>query len=627
MSADWLLFARLAGVALAFPLVVFAFGWSVLTRFTDLDNEERFAASWGVGFAALAGGRFLAFVLHADPVVSGVVTVGLMLAAAALCQLGRGRKAADGASAWPLAGLCLLAYLHLLCIQALLPNYRGSDWYFDWWMHYDEALVFVGDRDVHVTWAGYTLASRTPLYNLAGAAVLALAGHDFGMFQAASALTNCCVVLPVYLLLRELFDRRAARLGLLLAPLNLWLLHNAWFTWPKMLAAYFILLGLYFYLRSVRLRTEEPQRASRYFVAFGLSGLLGFMTHQVALVYCAPLLVHAGYLTVRRSAYWETLRDLALPTLVAGVTAAGWYGWLAGTLGTQAILGSTPITQGDTSAVFRLRGIAEWVSMNLAASVVPALLLGFWLYFPLSGTIVYRGLTCLYFSVFTGALTLSLSAFLATFLRRLGRAALGLLAPGLAAWGLTVYLASRQDPRQPVLAAAALTVVLAGLLAFLLLRRLRVWALPAGRWPEWQAVCIFLVLGTLGAAVLHPGKILHGIAHSACFPSAVLLAALGWGVLSRAGPRVAALVGAGIVAEFLLMFWSHWWFLMHAPQVLEDLPGNEAYKDPGVVFLNDRLGAAQYVFLAGAVLVQAALCVLLVRQFRHGNPVLGGKSP
>jgi hypothetical protein len=657
MSIDGVLIARLAGVALGFPLLAFAFGWSVLGRFTDLDREERFAASWGVSFAVLALARFLAFVLHADPVLAGVVTVLLMLLAAALLYhpvrgvwfvvppvgglrvpgpptggttnqtassgpwISRGgwggNAVAADLSVWPLAALWALAYLHLLCIQALLPNYRGSDWYFDWWMHYDEALVFVGDRDVHTVWSGtYTLASRTPLYNLTGAAVLALAGHDFGIFQAASALTDGCVVLVVYVLLRELFDRRAARLGLLLAALNLWLLHNAWFTWPKMLAAYYILLGLYFYVRSVRLRPDEPRRASRLFVAFGLSALLGFMTHQVALVYVAPLLMHAAYLTVRRGTYRATLRELALLTLAAALTAGAWYGWLAETLGTRVILGTTPVTQGDTSAVFRLRNIAEWVSMNLGASVVPVLLLGFWLYVPFSWTMLYRGLTELYFSLFTGALTMSLSAFLAALVRRLDWAALVLLGLGLGAWGLTVTLALRQDPRQPVMRMAALTVLLAGLLALILLRDLRQWALPAGRWPEWQAVCLFLALGTLGAAVLHPGKILHGIAHSACFPSALLLAALGWGVLSRATPRAAAVVCTGIVAEFQLMFWSHWWFLTHLPEVLEELPGNDLYKDPGVVFLNDGLGAGQYVFLGAAVLVQLLLCALLVRELR-----------
>src|SRR5262249_6481227 len=156
---------------------------------------------------------------------------------------------------------------------------------------------------------------------------------------------------------------------------------------------------------------------------------------------------------------------------------------LAGALGASAILGTTPVTQGDTSAVFRLRDIAGWVSQNLYSSVVPLALLGYLPDGPYTWTTCYRGLTSLYFSLFTGALTLSLTAFLVgTFLGRLGQGLRG-------AW-------RRWRGRSAAPAGAAAT---------------------AGTRPEWAAVWLFLVLGTLGAAALHPGKIAHGIAHSACF--------------------------------------------------------------------------------------------------------------
>jgi hypothetical protein len=344
-----------------------------------------------------------------------------------------------------------------------------------------------------------------------------------------------------------------------------------------MLAAYYILLGLYFYLRSVRLRQDQPRRASRLFVGFGLSALAGFMTHQVALVYCVPLFLHAAYLAVWQRMYLTLVRDLAVLALAGAVTAEVWYGWLASTLGVQAILRTTPVTQGDTGAVFRLWNIVGWVSSNLRSSVVPDLLLGFRHDDPPIAP-TYRGLTELYFSLFTGALTLSLAAFLVwNFLRSLIR------------WRFTSES----------------------------------WG---GTLAQWTAVGLFAVLGTLGAAVLHPGKIPWGIAHSACFPSVVLLIALGWGILSRTSPRWIALVGAGMVTEFLLMFWSHWWFLTHAPEILEDLPGNASYKSATVVFLNDRLGSGQYLFLGGAALVQLTLCLLLVHFLRQWEPATPTKG-
>src|SRR5262249_5554069 len=113
---------RLVGVTLGFPLVACLFGWSVLGRLTRLDAEERFAASWGVGFAILALGQFLAFLLRAPQPWFNLSTLGLMLLIALLC---RGRKEPQAAAAAP--GLWLLvacsppAYLPLVSLPPLLP--------------------------------------------------------------------------------------------------------------------------------------------------------------------------------------------------------------------------------------------------------------------------------------------------------------------------------------------------------------------------------------------------------------------------------------------------------------------------------------------------------------------------
>src|SRR5262249_38779701 len=104
---------------------------------------------------------------------------------------------------------------------------------------------------------------------------MGIAGCSFDAYQLASVLPSVCFVPAVYVLLRDLFDRRAAWLALPLAPLNLWLMHNAWFTWPKMLAAYYLVLALHFYLRSVRLRGADPARASGHFVGVGAYARLG----------------------------------------------------------------------------------------------------------------------------------------------------------------------------------------------------------------------------------------------------------------------------------------------------------------------------------------------------------------
>jgi hypothetical protein len=577
MGDGALLWLTVAGVVVAFPLVAWLFGWSVLGWLRFLDREERFVAAGGVAFAFLAGARFLGFALHTDPRWWTELTVAAMLPLVAVGVFLRRDRTAD-AVPWAFAGLLALAYLQLVCVQGAFPNYRGSHWYFDWWMHYDEALVFVGERDIDVKWAGsYTLASRTPLFNLTTASVMALAGHGFAVYQLASALTNCAVVGALALLARDFFGRPGARTALLLAPLNLWLLHNAWFTWPKMLAAYYLLLGLHFYVRSVRLRRSDPRAAAGLFLCFWACSLLGFLTHQVGAVYVVPLLLHAAGLAVYDRAYRPGVKELAAAVLFAGLAVGPWYGWLLVHLGAEKVIGSTPVTRGDESAVFAPLSIAAWMKHNTWASVFPDTLSAALEERPLDRVLVYQGLTELYFSLLTGALTLSLAAFLVVAL----------------VVGLGRRLAKAVAALRPATKPAA--------------------AVPhRGDWPARGAVGLFVVLGWLGAAFLHPGKMAWGIAHAAGFPTALALAALGWGLLGRSRPWVRALVGAGIVAEFLLMFWSHWWFLTRMPEVLEDLPGNAGYKDETVVFLADRIGDGQYVFVAGLAAVQLILIALLV---------------
>jgi hypothetical protein len=575
------LFVRIAAVALGFPLLSFSFGWAVLGRVRGLDPAERFTAAWGAGYAFLAAAQFLAFVVHAPQPWFHLGVVALMLAVAVL-----GRRpatdAAPSAGLWPLAGVCALAYLHVLCVQALLPQYVGSDWWGDWRMHYDEALVFAGRLSVETQWQGagtYTLASRTPLFNLAAAFALSGAGDDFPVFQVAASALSGCFLPAVYLVLRDLFGERAGRLGLLLGALNLWLLHNAWFTWSKMLAAYFLVLGLYFCLRWLRDRQTDPSAAWRWFFLCWVSGLLGFLTHQVAAVYLGILVLHAAVLVVSRRAPWPGLRRLALLPAAALLLVGPWYAWLVGQFGLDKVLHSTPVTQMEKESMPALAYL-ESVASNLYASVVPLGLYETLSEGPATWGALYRGVTAFYFSLLPGALTLSLTLFLlAALIRNLCR-------PGRAA-------------------------LLAGL-----------------RRPGWSATWAFALLGAVGAAALHPKTYTHGIAHAALFPSVVVLAALAWGRLSQGSRPWAALVCAGMVAEFAAMFWSHVW-LTGQPLLLDPKNINvwekSAYQ---LVFLADHLAGVRPAVIAATVAVQLGLVVLLCRWLvGMDRPVPGKAEP
>ncbi len=586
---------RLTAVVVGFPLIAWLFGSSVLRRFVELDEEERFTTSFGVTFAFLGAAKFVTFALNIPPTGANLGTAALLAAGIIACRppWGKGRaQEADGAG--KLAAGLALAYLSLVGACALLPLFRGSDWFYDWWMHFDEARIFLGQRPKETVWAnGYDLGARTPLFDLATAAVMSWAGGDFAIYQLASALPSIVFLLPTYLLLRELFGRSAARLALLLGPLNLWMLHNAWFGWPKMLAVYFALLALYFYLRSLRLQGIHPEQAAQSFVMFGICGLLGFMTHQVVLVYVAPLGLLSLFMAWKQRTLPVGVSDVAVLVFTAVLMVGTWYGWLAGNLGVDPIT-KTPVTQGFEEKEFQPLNILWRMSANTAASIVPLDLCGFlmggaWWLEPF-----YRALTKFYFSLLTGALTATLTLYFCfKFFRWL--------------WGFGVWYVRRRRGRltggQP----------LSGL-------KTKGVAETASR-TQWQAVWIFAGVGGFGAVFLHTGYIGHGVAHSAAFPTAILVTALAWGHVATLEPRTGGMLCAGMVAEFLIMFWTHVWFLHLAPEMLEELGGNEAYKDINLFFLNDWLGSGMIVFVIGAAAVQATLVWMLVRFWQEPERV------
>jgi hypothetical protein len=548
---------------LGVPLLTFAFGWSILERFTSLDDEERFAASWGVGFAFLGFAEFLAFLSGVPQDLFNCGAAAAMVAGVVLCRSHRRTSDPKSAEFWMLVGVSLLGYAHLLCIQMLLPQYVGGDWWYDWCMHYQAAQMFLGTRDLDFLFGGgYHLSSRTPLFNLVAAFVLSLTGERFWVFQIVASWMNWCFPAALYLVLRDRFGARIGRLALILAPMNLWMLHMAWFTWPKLLAAYFLILGLHFYLGYVRLRRDDPPAARQRFLLFWGSALLGVMTHSVGVVYLAPLLLHALWTSWRQHRLWPRPRDLLWLAATAVLIAGPWFAWLIMRFGYAKVAASSPLSVMKPDPA---RGmwfvISEWLAAmgeNLGATLLPlpdysALLA------PNPLARLYLQATGMYFSLLTGALTLSLLAF--------------------------ISLLTTRERRKKMLT-----------------------ALPSlGAAEEPSALWLFVGLGYLGALALHPSVSIHGLTHNAGFTSAIVLVGLAWSVLGRARTRWLLGVTAAVFLEFLFMLWTHVW-LTATPVLLDPSGQNEWSKeDDHLVFLRDTLGGAYPFGVAAALTVELAL--------------------
>jgi Dolichyl-phosphate-mannose-protein mannosyltransferase len=134
----------------------------------------------------------------------------------------------------------------------------------------------------------YNFATRGPLPGLASAPIVFLSGgqpqlgipdspwrpfdpQGFMAYRLAMIVFSCTVLVSLWELVRRLGGDRAARLALLLGVSTPFVFADLWFTWPKLLAASFALLG------GLCVLERRPLRG-------GLSVGVGYLMHPSALL-------------------------------------------------------------------------------------------------------------------------------------------------------------------------------------------------------------------------------------------------------------------------------------------------------------------------------------------------------
>lgn len=137
--------------------------------------------------------------------------------------------------------------------------------------------------------APYDFSSRGPLAGLAGAPIVLGAGgrppttfpdqpwtpfdpQGFMAYRLALMIFASSAFLSLWTLTRRLAGRRAAQVALLLAATTPFLMHEIWFTWPKLLAASLVLLAGFSVI-------EERSLAAGMLVG------VGYLVHPVALLF------------------------------------------------------------------------------------------------------------------------------------------------------------------------------------------------------------------------------------------------------------------------------------------------------------------------------------------------------
>jgi hypothetical protein len=168
--------------------------------------------------------------------------------------------------------------------------------------------------------APYNFSSRGPLPGLATTPIVLMSGgspelaapeqawqpfdpQGFMAFRLAMVTFSCTVLLSLWDLVRQLGGDRAARFAVLLGVSTPFFFADLWFTWPKLLAASFVLLGAIF------LFERRPFRS-------GFSVGVGYLMHPSALIGLAALVPLS--LWPLKGADWRRPRLLPAVLVLAG---------------------------------------------------------------------------------------------------------------------------------------------------------------------------------------------------------------------------------------------------------------------------------------------------------------------
>lgn len=219
----------------------------------------------------------------------------------------------------------------------------------------------------------YNFSSRGPLAGLATAPIVFLSGahppvelpeqpwspfdpQGFMAFRIAMPIISLTALMTLWELVRRFRGKKAAHFAIVIAASTPFLLHELWYTWPKLIAASFILLA------AILLLERRP------FLA-GLSIGIGYLMHPSALIGISAIGLIA--LWPLKNAEWRR------PKVTTALVLA--LGTLLGVLAWRYINGSNYM-QGDFLAYIGDAGynyyptLGEWVKYrieSLSNTLVP----------------------------------------------------------------------------------------------------------------------------------------------------------------------------------------------------------------------------------------------------------------
>jgi len=351
---------------LVFFTTTFGLAWPWVARLM-LDPAEKICAT---AVLSLLGTYLAAFAIYvlglpatAFWALPGLAFIGLITSRRLLVAL-----LGDPDAQAMLIGQLLLAGW---CVGwlACVASYSGGGWTADWFEHWERTLFFLGRWPHDFKFLGFAaLPARPPLANLVTGALLSVSGVNFAGYQLITTLLNSLVFLPAALLARRFWPRPGSgRIVIavltVLLMLNPSFVENATFAWTKLIAAFFILSGLYFFLRAHD--PAAPAGAGPLCAASLAAGILAHYSAGPYVLLLAAAWLGLNFLRWREPAYWGQTARLGL---IGGLILATWFGWSLASYGTDTTLFSN-----SSVAVPEARQGNQLlkIALNLRDTVVP----------------------------------------------------------------------------------------------------------------------------------------------------------------------------------------------------------------------------------------------------------------
>jgi 4-amino-4-deoxy-L-arabinose transferase-like glycosyltransferase len=287
-----------------------------------------------------------------------------------LGRRGIGRIAADPA-ARDLAAGQLLVTAWCVAWLSFIRNHSGGAWLGDWVEHWQRAHFFLREWPADQPFFDiYQMPARPPLANVLTAVFMHLTRADYAHYQVIMAALCSLAYLPVGLLAARFGGPRAARLAAVVLLVNPLFIQNATYPWTKLPAVFFVLAGLYFFLR-VRDR-DAGLRTAAVLCAICLGGAV--VTHYSAGPYV--VVIAAAWVAIGRRTRWAGgFAGLTKLAAAAGACVLlPWFLWSGARYGWHA----TFLSNSSVSMMEKAPGNPALVMiLNLRDSLIPPQVRGF----------------------------------------------------------------------------------------------------------------------------------------------------------------------------------------------------------------------------------------------------------